>query len=82
MTEGREGITIDRHAWSIAVNFRYEGGVVPNIGVKRYDAASESYTRAARILSAEYGMALSPAVVQAVTWVAWRNRWWSEGAWD
>ena len=82
VTAGAEGVTIDRHAWSVAVNFRYDGGIVPSISGKRYEAASEAYRRAARILSKEYGMDLSPAVVQAVTWVAWRNRWWSEGAWD
>lgn len=82
LTEGREGVTIDRHSWSVAVNFRYEGGVIPSLSDKRYESAAECYRRAARILSAEYGMELSPAVVQAVTWVQWRNKFWAAGAWD
>lgn len=82
VTAGREGVTIDRHSWSVAVNFRYEGGVIPSLSDKRYESAAECYRRAARILSREYGMELSPAVVQAVTWVQWRNKFWREGAWD
>ena len=82
LSAGADGVTIDRHAWSVAVNFRYEGGVIPNMSATRYESAAECYRRAARILSREYGMELSPAVVQAVTWVQWRNRYWAEGAWD
>lgn len=82
LTEGREGVTVDRHSWSVAVNHRYEGGVIPSLSDKRYESAAECYRRAARILSREYGTDLSPAVVQAVTWVQWRLMWWSEGAWD
>lgn len=81
-TAGVEGVTIDRHAWSVAVNHRYDGGVIPSLSDARYNAAVACYESAARILSAEYGMALTPAVVQAVTWVQWRNKFWSSGAWD
>ncbi len=79
---GMDGTTIDRHSWSVAVNHRYEGGVIPSLSPARYESAAECYRRAARILSAERGILLSAAVVQAVTWVQWRNKFWSEGAWD
>ena len=81
-TAGQEGVTIDRHSWSVAVNHRYDGGVIPSLSDRRYDAAAECYRRASRILSREYGMDLPPAVIQAVTWVQWRNKFWSAGAWD
>ena len=82
VTRGREGVTIDRHAWSLAVNVRYAEGNIPTIKGKRYAHAVEAYKRAARILSREYGIEITPAQVQAVTWVLWRNKFWSVGAFD
>lgn len=75
-------VCIDRHAWSIAVNYRYPDGAIPKLTDKRYNEAQDAYRRAARILSREYGIDLSPAMTQSVTWVVWRARFWSEGAWD
>lgn len=33
-------------------------------------------------LSAEYDISLTPAQVQSVTWVLWRRKFWSVGAFD
>jgi hypothetical protein len=79
---GAEGVTIDRHAWCIAHNDRSRTNSIPKLSPKAYDAVAETYRRAAVILSREYGMPLSPAVVQAVTWVVWRRRYWGAGAFD
>lgn len=86
LTAGAEGVCIDRHAWSLAVNHRYSEvdpkNKIPTLKGARYDAAVEVYVRAARILSREYGMAITPAQVQSVTWVQWRRKFWAEGAFD
>lgn len=79
---GAEGVTIDRHAYCIAVNDRSVTNKIPSLTPKRYAEIVERYQRAALILSREYGMPLSPAVVQAVTWVVWRRRYWGAGAFD
>jgi hypothetical protein len=82
LTAGEAGVCIDRHAWSLAVNHRYSEGNIPSLSGKRYGAAVAAYTRAAVILSKEYGMALTPAQVQSVTWTLWRNKFWAVGAFD
>lgn len=83
VTKGLEGVAVDRHAWSLAVNTRYSGeDTFPTITGKRYAATVSVYTRAAEILSKEYGMTLTPAQIQSVTWVLWRNKFWAEGAFD
>lgn len=82
ITGGAEGVTIDRHAWCIAHNDRTRTNSIPKLSAKRYAEIADKYRRAAVILSREYGMPLSPAVVQAVTWVVWRRRYWGAGAFD
>lgn len=82
ITEGAEGVCIDRHAYSLAVNMRFPEGDIPGLKGKRYAQVVETYVRAARILSKEYGITLTPAQVQSVTWVIWRRKFWSEGAFD
>lgn len=79
---GAEGVTIDRHAYCLAHNDRSKSNDVPKLSPKRYAEIAERYRRASVILSREYGMPLSPAVVQAVTWVVWRRRYWGAGAFD
>lgn len=79
---GAEGVTIDRHAYCLAHNDRSVSNDVPKLSPKRYAEIADKYKRAALILSREYGMPLSPAVVQAVTWVVWRRRYWGAGAFD
>lgn len=82
ITGGAEGITIDRHAYCLAHNDRSKSNKVPSLSPKRYAEIADKYRRASVILSREYGMPLSPAVVQAVTWVVWRRRYWGAGAFD
>lgn len=74
ISAGEDGICIDRHAYCIAVGERV--AKMPNLTPKRYAAVALAYTRAARALD------LTPAEVQAVTWVVWRQRYWSKGAFD
>lgn len=78
-TNGKSGVTIDRHAWAIATGVRGSDG---KIGRRAYRAASDTYVRAADILSRETGAEWYPAQVQAATWVAHRARFWAPGAWD
>lgn len=80
LTAGAEGVTVDRHAFSIAVGERVIN--TPSLSGKRYEEVAQYYRRAAVILSKEYGMELSAATVQAVTWVAFRRMYWAEGAFD
>jgi len=70
---GVDGICIDRHAWDVAVGIRHTELGRPAISSGRYKAAAEAYRRAATILNGE-GYLVSAAQVQAVTWVAWKNR--------
>lgn len=81
-TAGAEGTCIDRHAYSLAVNVRLFDESMPGLSPKRYAEVAERYARAARILSREYGVTITPAQVQAVTWVLWRAKFWAVGAFD
>lgn len=69
-------VCVDRHAYDIAVNIRHTDGTRPSLTSKRYAAIADAYRRA----GAREGV--SPAVMQAITWLAWRRRFWSEGAFD
>ena len=82
VTSGRKGVTIDRHAYAIAVNKRFGDDETPKLAGKRYAAVAECYIRASRILSKEYEMNISPAQVQSVVWCQWRKLYWSAGAFD
>lgn len=82
LTRGAEGVTIDRHAFDIAVNTRHTDATRPGISKSLYAAISAMYTRAAVILSRETGMAITAGQVQSVTWMAWRARYWADGAFD
>ena len=82
ISAGEDGVCIDRHAYSLAVNDRSVSNDIPSLSPKRYAEVAECYVKAARILSRELGMPLAPAVVQSVTWTVWRNKWWSAGAFD
>lgn len=76
LSGGDDGVCIDRHAFSLAVNHRFAEGNIPSLTGKRYAATAETYRRAGAILG------VAPARVQAVTWLSWRARFWSEGAFD
>lgn len=79
LTSGKHGVCIDRHAYALASNVR---GETPNLKGARYAEIVECYTRAAKILSREYGEKITPAQVQSVTWTLWRSKFWAEGAFD
>ena len=68
-----EAVVVDRHAWDIYTNTRLNPTRVTD---KRYREAADAYRRAAKILGT------TPSRVQSVTWVAWRRRYWAEGAFD
>jgi len=66
-------VTIDFHAYSVAVARRYTGSTgsrypIPSIGKADYTKVADAYRLAAQRLG------ISPSKVQAVTWVVWRNR--------
>ena len=82
LSAGEQGVTIDRHAYSLAVNMRFSDDDLPRFAGKRYAAIAECYRRAAHILSREYGVTITPAQVQSVTWVLWRRKFWAVGAFD
>ena len=74
-------VCIDRHAYDVATNTRHTD-TTRVITDKRYKAAVSAYNGAAVILSRELGYPVSGAQVQAVTWLAWRARYWNDGAFD
>lgn len=65
-----EAAVIDRHAWDMLVGQRL--APAPNLG--QYRAAAERMSRAARIIG------VTTSHIQAVTWVAWKERYWSTTA--
>lgn len=68
-------VVVDRHAVDVAVgrvmSDAERGKLLGRKGA--YDTVALCYSRAARILSVEYGATLTPAAVQAVTWTYWRE---------
>jgi hypothetical protein len=86
-----DAVCIDRHAWDIVTNTRHRDGadrgddrlpVRPSINGARYAWAADAYRRAAVIASREQGRQVTASEVQAVTWMAWRARYWTPGAFD
>ena len=75
-------VCIDRHAFDVVTNTRHNDRTRPTVSGKRYREAAEAYVRAAHILSRESGEKIHAAQVQAITWKAWRERYWAAGAWD
>lgn len=69
-----DAVCVDRHAFDIAVgrvtNNRSRSALSRK-GV--YQMFADAYVSASKALSAETGMDISPAQVQAVTWVVWRR---------
>lgn len=81
VSRGREGVCVDRHAYSLSVNTRFPEGTIPSLSPKRYAEVADTYRNAATILRRE-GFDVTPAQVQSVTWVLWRQKFWAVGAWD
>lgn len=72
-----ENVCIDRHAWAIAAGMEAAGLSLTD---KRYRETAEAYRSAAgalRLAFPELAHELTPAGVQALTWVWWRA---NEGA--
>lgn len=72
-------VCIDRHACDIATGVR---GSFNSLTHKRYRDTAEAYRAAARRLSATGEATLSAPQLQAITWVVWRERYWSKGAFN
>jgi len=62
-----ELVTIDFHAYSIAVNFRHTAKTCPNISAAENRILQDAYKTAAEKIG------LLPKQLQAVTWVVWRR---------
>lgn len=65
--QGIADVCIDGHAWCIWAGERHTLADVPAIGVKIRREIKADYTQAAEELG------LTPAALQAITWVAWRH---------
>lgn len=71
LTAGETGrAVIDRHAWDMLTGER--GATSPT--AKQYATAAEMMARAAKIVG------VGVHELQATTWVSWRSRFWSDGA--
>lgn len=63
-----DGVTIDRHAFDIAVGMVTDDKARAQLNRKgEYERFADVYREAARIVG------ISPAQLQAITWVAWRE---------
>ena len=75
-------VCVDRHAIDILLNTRHTDDTRPALTPKRYASAVRAYRSAAKILAKELGRPLTGAQVQAISWVAWRNRFYAAGAFN
>lgn len=67
-------VCVDGHAYSIWVGERVPTSSTPKISPKLYETIAEDYRIAAKQISSVIGYPVSGSEVQAITWVAWRNR--------
>lgn len=74
VSQGAEGVCIDRHAIDIALGVRHTEKSRPALGKRLYRAAADAYRVAADMLNAE-GANVTPAEVQSVTWAEHVRRW-------
>lgn len=72
-------VVIDRHAYDLAEGTR---GAHVSLTPRRILATQESYQRAAQRLADTGEATLTACQLQAITWLAWRARYWAIGAWD
>jgi len=66
-------VCVDGHAYSIWLGERLPTTQTPAISAKLYNQISQDYAQAAGIIMDVTGEVYTPAQVQAITWVAWRN---------
>jgi hypothetical protein len=69
-----DAVCVDSHAYSIATGQRLVVAKVPTVRGKLYADVAAAYRRAARHSHRICGRRLTPAQVQAVTWVAYRRQ--------
>lgn len=74
ITGDRDAVCVDGHAYSIWVGERVPTSSTPKISAKLYETIAEDYRIAAKQISSIISHQISGSEVQAVTWVAWRNR--------
>jgi hypothetical protein len=69
-----DAVVVDRHAFDIAVGRVTNNESRQALGRKGvYESFARAYVRAAKTISRETGMDVSPSQVQAVTWTVWRR---------
>lgn len=75
ITGDHKNVTVDRHAIDIACGKVLSDGERAKViaGKNGYANVARKYVSAARILSRELGVYITPPQVQAVTWVYWRK---------
>lgn len=67
-------VCVDGHAYAIWLGERIPTTRTPSLGDKLYAAIANDYAQAAAAINGITEQQLTAAEVQAVTWVAWRNR--------
>lgn len=70
---GEDAVCVDGHAYSVWLGERVATSSTPRIGDKLYNQIAEDYRIAAKQISNIKGEFYTPAQVQAITWVTWRN---------
>ena len=64
---GDDKVTVDVHAYSVAVGYRYTVATMPHIAERERSAIISAYRMVAGIVG------LSASQVQAITWVTWKR---------
>ena len=68
-----DAVCVDGHAYAVWIGQRITTTNTPSIGVKLYAEIARAYVLVAKRSAALCGEALTPAQVQAVTWVTYRR---------
>jgi hypothetical protein len=68
-----DAICVDGHAYSIWTGLRVPTSKTPKISPKLYAAISADYIKATAEANRIMGANISPAQLQAITWLAWRR---------
>jgi hypothetical protein len=73
ITGRQDAVCVDGHAYAIWLGQRVPVAQTPSIGVKLYAEIARAYCLVAKRSQALCGEQLTPAQVQAVTWVTYRR---------
>jgi len=68
-----DAVCVDGHAYSIWLGQRVPTTKTPSISAKLYEQIANDYRKATDQINNITGQHFTPAQVQAVTWVVWRN---------